>query len=177
MSTGVIWDFSPVGWSFCSGKVKGTYRGGTKQLQAHGHGIFTGEKEYAGWRFEGEWVNNCMRHGVMEMGRPYHDKWYVGEFGEDGSFCGRGEFWLGGSVHLFDSVWEEGGWARYGMAEESDGSVYRVTFEGRRGAFWGDMERVFAEKQNYRNEIGSTSASWVRLPVRVPPSTMRALRR
>jgi hypothetical protein len=137
--------------------------------KALGHGIFTGQGEHAGWRFEGEFEDNCMRHGEVRMGGPYYAGWrYVGDFGDNGYFRGSGELSMG-SGRRFDGEWEEG-CARRGTAEESDGAVYRVAFEGWRGAVWSSMESSFDQKQSFRSDFDEvTGASWDLLPVRAHP--------
>jgi hypothetical protein len=185
MSTGIIQNFKPVNWEYYN--VTGTYSGGVDQEKARGYGTFTGEGANAEWRLEGEWEDNCMRRGEMKMGGLYAGKRYVGEFDGDGRFRGSGKLswvhrgWLWNGERHFDGEWERLGYALGGTAEECDGAVFRVAFEGGGGAFWHEMERAFDEKQSYRrdsntggtsisNLIGGvvTGASWTLLPVSPP---------
>ena len=124
----------------------------------------------AGWiGVEGEWEDDVMRRGELKTADGMR---YVGEFADDGRcFLGRSELWLKDGLRHFDGEWEKQGgssvcgFARRGMAVDSDGAVHRVEFEGEWGAWWGYMERAFDEKQAFRI-FGCTSASWTLLPVR-----------
>jgi hypothetical protein len=147
--------------------MKGTYRGGVDRRKARGRGLFIVEEgKYAGYRFEGEWEDNVMRRGELKTEDGTR---YVGEFSDDGRFFrGRGELWLRDGIRHFDGEWEEHygrGFARRGMAVDSDGAVYRVEFEGGWGAYWKKMELAFDEKQR-RHGICCAGSSWTRLPVR-----------
>jgi hypothetical protein len=165
MSTGVIPNFKPAGLIAYLG-LSGTYSGEVDhEGKARGHGVLTGLSEHAGWRLEGEWEDRRMRRGEVRMGGVLAGWRYVGEFDDIGLFHGRGELSLPRG-RRFNGEWEAG-CARRGVAEESDGVGYRVAFEGWRGAFWTDMERVFDDKQSFRGFV--TSASWDLLPVRSPP--------
>jgi hypothetical protein len=147
--------------------------------KARGHGVLTVEEgDYAGYRLEGEWEHNVMRRGELKMKDGTR---YVGAFADyGGCFRGRGELWLKDGVRLFDGEWEQicgmlgyvwekhlygVGYARRGMAVDSDGAVHRVEFEGVCGAHWETMEQAFDEKQAFRR-FPCTGASWTRLPVR-----------
>jgi hypothetical protein len=169
MSTGVIQNFEPNNFSHLG--LIGTFSGWVDhERKARGHGVLTGQGEYAGWRLEGEWEDRRICRGEIRMGGRYLAGWrYVGEFDE----CGRGELSLPGG-RRFDGEWE-GGCARRGTAEESDGTVYRVAFEGSYGAHWFVMERAFDGKQSFRDGDRVTGASWGLLPVRSTPPLLPLL--